>query len=231
HSSSRNFRTDDDPTLRLGGGKFHRRKESHFIRVELVPTLDVLVRIERVVPDRARKLRDAPPLFRIRKVRRELIDEARTLLKPECFVPQVSVEQPHHRLTDVPQTKDENVSRLFPRSPEHCYQHFAVVVSRGLNYRRALFADLLPELIKRCPITCRKPIPQGQQTWARWLIVKCSRALLKYTCICCQARSHNQQRKHTCNDPRCITNSHSRPFQSVSYGMGRSFLSGIGLFR
>src|ERR1051325_4377168 len=105
--------------------------------------------IERVISDSALKPGDASPLFRVREVRRELIDEARALLKPKCFVPQVSVEQPRHRLTDVPQTKDENVSRLFPRSPKHCYQHFAVVVGRGLNYRRALFADFLPKLIKR----------------------------------------------------------------------------------
>jgi hypothetical protein len=88
--------------LRLGGGQFHRREGIHFIRVELVPTLGELEGIERVVPDCTRKLRDTSPLFRVGKVRRELIDKARALLKPKGFVPQVSVEQPRHRLTDVP---------------------------------------------------------------------------------------------------------------------------------
>src|SRR5215216_1855401 len=103
HFSSRNVWTNDAPTLRLGAGQFDCRKGIPFIRVELVIVLGELERIERVVSECALKPGDASPLFRVREVRRELIDEARTLLKPKCFVPQVSVEQPHHRLTDVPE--------------------------------------------------------------------------------------------------------------------------------
>ena len=51
HSSSRNFRLDDVPHLRLGRRQFDRRIESHFIRVELIRALGKLERVERVVPE------------------------------------------------------------------------------------------------------------------------------------------------------------------------------------
>src|SRR5215216_2806969 len=85
-SSCRNCRTDDVPSLRLGRGQFDSRSGPHFIRVELVTALGVLKRIERVVLDDASEAGDASPLFWIREIRRELIDEAGALLKPECFV-------------------------------------------------------------------------------------------------------------------------------------------------
>src|SRR6185503_6610098 len=99
HLSSRNVRMNDGPTLRLSGGQFDCRKGIPFVRVELVVVLGELEWIERVVSDGALKPDDASPLFRVREIRRELIDEARAPLKPKCFVPQVSVEQPRHRLT------------------------------------------------------------------------------------------------------------------------------------
>jgi hypothetical protein len=164
--------------LRLGGGQFDRRKGIPFIRVELVVVLGELERIERVVPECSIKRGDASPLFRIRKVRGELIDEARTLLKPECFVPQVSVEQSHHRLTDVAEAKDENVSRFFPGSPKHRYEHFAVAVRRGLNYWRAVLLDLFPKTIERSPVTRFEPLMQSLKTRTQGLVVNVSSGFL-----------------------------------------------------
>jgi len=48
--------------------------------------------------------------------------------------------------------KDENVSRFFSGSPKHRDEHVVTPCNR-LNYRRALFANFLPKLIKRGPIT------------------------------------------------------------------------------
>src|SRR3989442_620973 len=136
HASARNFRLDDVPHLRIGRRQFESGKGTYLVRIELVGPLSVLKRIERVVPEGASEAGDTAPLFWIGEVRRELIDEARALLKLECFVPQVSVEQPHHRLIDFPEAKDENVPGLFLSSPNHRYEHVAVAPRRGLNYRR-----------------------------------------------------------------------------------------------
>src|SRR5262249_31245977 len=108
---------------------------------------------ERVVPERARKPADALPRFRVGEVRRELIGEARALLKPECFVPQISVEQSHHRLTDVSEAKDENVFRLFTGSPKHSDEHVVIALRCRLNHRCAAFANLFPKTIKRTAVT------------------------------------------------------------------------------
>ena len=176
HSSSRDLRLDDVPHLRLGRRQFDRRIESHFIRVELISALDKLERIERVVPQSASEAGDTAPLFWIGEVRRELIDEARALLKLKCFVPQVSVEQPHHRLINVADAKDENVSCLFLSSPKHRHEHVAVAPHRRLNYRRTAFADLFPKIIKRRPITRFEPIRKSQQARAHGPVVNCLRA-------------------------------------------------------
>src|SRR6185369_17470732 len=153
HLSSRNSRTDDAPTLRLGSGQFHCRKESHFIRVEFVPALDVLKRIQRIIPYDSREAVNAAPLIWVGQICCEMIGEACALLKPKCFVPQVSVEQPYHRLTHVPEAKDKNVFRLFAGSPKHSDEHLVIAICSRLNYRRASFVNLIPELIKRGPIT------------------------------------------------------------------------------
>jgi hypothetical protein len=82
-----------------------------------------------------------------------LIDKTRTLLKPECFVPQVSVEQPRHRLTDVTKAKDENISRFFASSPKHSDEQVVVALRCRLDYRRTLFVNFIPEFIQGGPIT------------------------------------------------------------------------------
>jgi len=104
-------------------------KESHFIRVELVSALGKLEWIKRITSHCASETAEADPLFRIREVRSESIDKARTFLKPECFVPQVRVEQSRHRLINARELKDENVSRLFSGSPEDRHQHIAFAPS------------------------------------------------------------------------------------------------------
>jgi hypothetical protein len=92
-----------------------------------------------------------------------LIDKARALLQPERFVPQVSVEQAGHRLTDVAEAKDENVFRFFPGSPKHRYEHLAVAVRRGLNHWRAVLLDLFPKTIERSSVTGLEPILKRRQ--------------------------------------------------------------------
>jgi len=129
--------------------------------------------IERVVPEGASEAGDTAPLFWIGEVRRELLDEARALLKLECFVPQVRVEQPYHRLTDVPKAKDENVSCLFLSSPKHRYEHVAVTPCRGLNYRRTAFVDFFPKITKRVPVTRFEPILKSRQARTEGQVVNC----------------------------------------------------------
>src|SRR6267143_547287 len=152
-SSGGNSGANDVPELWFGRRQFDRRKESHFIRVELVSALGKLEWIKRVLSDRVYETEEAGPLTRVREVRRESIDEARALLKPECLVPQVRVEQPRHRLINARKLKDENVPRLFPGSPEDRHQRVMFAIGRCLNHRRAAICNLFPKIIKRFPVT------------------------------------------------------------------------------
>src|SRR5206468_5491588 len=85
HSSSRNFGPSDVPELRLGGGQLCRRKESHFIRVQLVSPLGKLEWIKRVASHCVSESDNTGPLFWVWEVRRESIDKARAFLKSEYF--------------------------------------------------------------------------------------------------------------------------------------------------
>src|SRR5262245_37243155 len=163
HVSCSNLWPCDVPDLRFGSRKFDRRKGISFVRVKLVVVLGKLEWIERVVSKIAREANDATPFFWVGKVRRELIDKARTLLQPECFVPQVSVGESGHWLINVAEAKNENVLRLFCCSPENRHQHLAIASWNFLDNWRPAFTDLFPKTIKRTLVAGLEPILKSLQ--------------------------------------------------------------------
>src|SRR2546426_2610260 len=165
-SAGGNCGANDVPELWFGRRQFDRRKESYFIRIQLVSALSKLEWIKRVASHCVSESDYTGPLFWVWEVSRESIDKARALLKPKCLVPQVSVEQTRHWLINTGELKDENASRLFPGSPEDRYQHVAFAARRGFNYWLAVALDLFPKIGERVAITRFEPILKSRQARA-----------------------------------------------------------------